>query len=157
MPGTPMSTNKLALLIAAGLGMAAPLAAYATTMPDTPKTDAAVAASADIKANPFYAPSPLPYQFPQFDKIHDADYMPAFLEGMKQQKAEVEAIANNPKAPTFDNTIVALEKSGQMLNRVSTVFFNLASSNTNDQIEKLQTDLSPLLSAHSDSINLNGK
>jgi peptidyl-dipeptidase Dcp len=152
-----MSTNKLALLIAAGLGMAAPLAAYATTMPDTPKTDAAVAASADIKANPFYAPSPLPYQFPQFDKIHDADYMPAFLEGMKQQKAEVEAIANNPKAPTFDNTIVALEKSGQMLNRVSTVFFNLASSNTNDQIEKLQTDLSPLLSAHSDSINLNGK
>src|SRR5207342_3548168 len=71
--GTPMSTKPLALLIALGLGAAAPLAAYATAMPDSPaKTDAAAAPAADIKSNPFYAQSPLPYQYPQFDKIHDA-------------------------------------------------------------------------------------
>jgi peptidyl-dipeptidase Dcp len=153
-----MSTKPLALLIALGLGAAAPLAAYATAMPDTPaKTDAAPAANADIKSNPFYAKSPLQYQYPQFDKIHDADYMPGFVEGMRQQRAEVDAIADNPQAPTFDNTIVAMEKSGQVLARTSTVFFNLTSSNTNDTLEKIQSEVSPLLSAHNDAIVLNGK
>jgi len=152
-----MSTKPLALLIAFGLGMTSPLATYATAMPDTPKTPDAAPASADIKSNPFYAQSPLPYQYPAFDKIHDTDYMPGFTEGMKQQRAEMDAIANNTAAPTFDNTIVAMEKSGQVLSRTSTVFFNMVSSNTNDKLEKIQSDVSPLLSAHNDAIVLNGK
>jgi peptidyl-dipeptidase Dcp len=156
-----MSIKPLAFRVALALGTASLLSSCATTMTadsPTPKTDEAAAAAADaVAANPFFAPSPLPFQYPQFDKIQDADYMPAFVEGMKQQAAEVEAIANNPEAPTFDNTIVAMEKSGQVLSRVSTVFFNMVSSNTNDRIEKIQADVSPLLSAHSDSINLNGK
>src|ERR1700761_8190346 len=74
-------------------------------------------------ANPFDAPSTLPLQAPMFDKIKDTDYQPAFEEGMKQNLAEIEAIANNKAAPTFDNTIVAMEKSGRMLDRVSEAFF----------------------------------
>jgi peptidyl-dipeptidase Dcp len=149
-----MSTKPLALLIALGLGAAAP--AYAYAMPDSPaKTDAAASASADIQSNPFYARSPLPYQYPAFDKIKDADYMPAFEEGMRQQIAEMDAIANNKAAPTFENTIVAMEKSGQVLGRVATVFFNMSGSNKNDAIDKIESEVSPKLSAHSDAINLN--
>jgi peptidyl-dipeptidase Dcp len=151
-----MSIKPLALLIALGLGVAAPLASYAQAMPDSP-APTSVAAPADIKANPFYAQSPLPYQYPQFDKITNADYMPGFDEGMRQQRAEMDAIANNPAKPTFDNTIVAMEKSGQMLGRTSTVFFNLVGSNTSDELEKIQADISPKLSAHNDAIVLNGK
>src|SRR6185295_594908 len=69
-------------------------------------------------ANPLLAPSPLPFHAPPFDKIHDADFAPAFEEGMRQQMAEVQKIANNPAAPTFANTLVALERSGQTLSRV---------------------------------------
>ena len=148
-----MSTKPLALLIAFGLGAAAP--AYAYAMPDS--HEPSHAAAADIKANPFYARSPLPYQYPAFDKIRDADYMPAFEEGMKQQLAEMDAIANDKAAPTFENTIVAMEKSGQLLGRVATVFFNMSASNKNDAIDKIETEVSPRLSAHSDAINLNGK
>jgi peptidyl-dipeptidase Dcp len=147
-----MSTKPLALLIALGLGAAVP--AYAHAMPDS--HEAAHAASA-IEANPFYARSPLPYQYPAFDKIRDADYMPAFEEGMKQQLAEMDAIANDKAAPTFENTIVAMEKSGQLLGRVATVFFNMSASNKNDAIDKIETEVSPKLSAHSDAINLNSK
>ncbi|MEO8160391.1 MAG: M3 family metallopeptidase, partial [Arenimonas sp.] len=153
-----MSTKPLALLIALGLGAAAPSGATAAALPDQPATMTNnAAAAADIKANPFYAPSPLPYQYPAFDKIHDADFMPGFEEGMRQQRAEMDAIANNSAAPSFDNTIVAMEKSGQVLGRTSTVFFNLTGSNTNDTLEQIQSDISPKLSAHNDSIVLNGK
>ncbi|QGZ43120.1 M3 family metallopeptidase [Pseudoduganella flava] len=108
-------------------------------------------------ANPFAAPSTLPFQYPAFDKIHDADYAPAFDEGMKEQAAEIAKIANNKQAPTFDNTIVAMERSGRLLNRVSTVFFNLTGTNTNDTMQKLDRELAPKLSAHSDAIRLNAK
>src|SRR3954466_5391353 len=84
-----------------------------------------------IAGNPFAQPSSLPLQAPPFDKIKDSDYLPAFAEGMKQQLAEINEIANNPARPTFENTIVALDKSGQLLNRVSTTFFNIVSANTN--------------------------
>src|SRR5690349_2831369 len=107
-------------------------------------------------ANPFYARSTLPYQYPPFDKIKDEHYRPAFEKGMAEQQAEIQAIANNPEAPTFDNTIVAMERSGQLLGRVNTVFGSLASAHTSDEIKKIDVEMSPKLQAHFDSISLNG-
>ncbi|SEO32320.1 peptidyl-dipeptidase Dcp [Duganella sp. CF517] len=118
---------------------------------------AAQPASLLAASNPFAKASPLQYGYPQFDKIKDDDYAPAFTEGMRQQAAEIEAIANNKKPATFDNTIVAMEKSGQLLSRVSSVFGNLSGANTNDTFKALERDLSPKLAAHSDAIRLNGK
>jgi peptidyl-dipeptidase Dcp len=108
-------------------------------------------------AGPFDAPSPLPYHAPQFDKIKDSDYAPAFALGIKQQEAEMAAIAGNGAAPTFDNTIAAMEKSGRMLDRVSNTFFNIQQANTNPALDKVQSDVAPLLAAHQDSIYLNAK
>jgi peptidyl-dipeptidase Dcp len=118
---------------------------------------AAQPASLLAASNPFAKVSPLQYGYPQFDKIKDEDYAPAFTEGMRQQAAEIEAIANNKKPATFDNTIVAMEKSGQLLSRVSSVFGNLSGANTNDTFKALERELSPKLAAHSDAIRLNGK
>jgi peptidyl-dipeptidase Dcp len=106
-------------------------------------------------ANPFFAESTLPLQYPAFDKIQDADFGPAFDRGMAEQLKEVEAIANNKAKPTFENTIVALEKSGRVLSRAASVFFNLTSADTNPAREKLQAEYAPKFSAHSDAINLN--
>ncbi len=107
--------------------------------------------------NPLLHPSPLPFQAPPFDKIKDADFAPAFDAGMKEQLAEVDQIANDPAPPDFDNTIAALEKSGQALNRVSLVFGALSAANTDDQLEKLQEEEAPKLAAQQDAINLNPK
>lgn len=96
-----------------------------------------------------------PYGTPPFDRIGFADYRPAFLAGMEEQTAEIEAIVNNTEAPTFENTIVALDNSGRLLSRVSRVFYGLKSSETNDSIQALAEELSPLLSEHSDNIYLN--
>jgi peptidyl-dipeptidase Dcp len=104
--------------------------------------------------NPFAKESTLPYRLPPFDKIKDEHFKPALLAGMAAQRKEIDAIAKNPAAPTFDNTIVAMERSGDLLTRVSYVYGNLASSNTNPQLEALQTEMSPKLSAHNDSIYL---
>jgi len=106
-------------------------------------------------SNPFYAASTLPYQAPPFDKIHDGDYQPAIEAGIAQQLVEVDAIANNPAAPTFDNTIVALERSGQLLNRVQLVFSAVSGANTNDTLQKIQDIEAPKLAAAQDAINLN--
>ena len=105
--------------------------------------------------NPFAAPSTLQYQAPPFDKIHDADYQPALEEGMRLQIAEVHAIATDTAAPTFDNTILALEKSGALLRRVGKVFFALTQSNTDDTLQQIQTEEAPKLAAHTDAIYLN--
>ncbi len=113
-------------------------------------TTSAVAAS-----NPFFSVSPLPLNYPQFDKIKDSDFAPAFDQGMAEQLREVEAIANNPAAPTFENTIVAMEKTGAILDRATAVFFNLNGTDTNDARKKLQSDYAPKFSAHSDAIRLN--
>src|ERR1041385_1557793 len=107
--------------------------------------------------NPFFKPSTLPYGAPPFDKIKDSDYQPAIEEGMKQELAEVEAIANNPAAPTFANTFEALEKSGALLRRVQRVFGGLAQSNTNPTIQKIQQEMARPLSEHRDAIVLNPK
>ncbi|MEX1122663.1 MAG: M3 family metallopeptidase [Balneolales bacterium] len=105
--------------------------------------------------NPFLSPSGLPFEAPDFDAISDEHYLPAFNEGIEQQLAEIEEIASNPEAPTFKNTIVAMEKSGDLLTRVSRVFFNMASANTNDTIQEVQSEMAPKLAAHSDNIRLN--
>jgi peptidyl-dipeptidase Dcp len=117
----------------------------------------AIAASAHAQTNPFSAPSPLLFQAPQFDKITDADFQPAIEEGMKQHLAEVEAIANSADAPTFDNTIVAMERTGAMLTRVQRVFGSLTQANTNPTLQKIQTEEAPKLAAHRDAIFLNPK
>ena len=114
-------------------------------------------AQAGARQNPFMAPSRLPFGAPPFDKIQDADYKPALEAGMKEQMAEIGAIANNPAPPTFDNTLVALEKSGQLLTRVSIVFNGLSSANTNPTLQALQEEVAPKLAAHNDAIFLNDK
>lgn len=132
-----------ALALAAGLAL--------------PSLGAAADKAAPAATNPFFEPSTLPYQLPPFDRITDADYLPAFEKGMAEQRAEFDAIANNPEPPSFDNTIVAAERSGQVLLRVSNVFFNLVGANTNPEMEKVQSTVAPLLAAHADAITLDPK
>ncbi len=109
------------------------------------------------RENPFFHASKLPFQAPPFDKIKDSDYKPAFEEGMKQQLAEIKKIADNPAPPTFENTLVALEKSGQLLDRVNLVFNGVASANTDSVLQKVQEEEAPRLAAHQDAIFLNSK
>jgi peptidyl-dipeptidase Dcp len=98
-----------------------------------------------------------PFQTPPFDEIKDEHFMPAFLEAMEAEKAEVETIANNQQEPTFENTIEALEKSGELLDRVSRVFGCLNSANTNDELQNISKEIAPLRARHNDDINLNEK
>ncbi|MES3629693.1 MAG: M3 family metallopeptidase [Longimonas sp.] len=105
--------------------------------------------------NPFYEPSTLPFETPDFDAISNADYKPAMEAGMAQQMEEVQAIADNPEPPTFENTIVALEQSGALLTRVQRVFYNMTSAHTNDEIQQIQSEMAPRLAEHSDNIRLN--
>ena len=123
--------HPLALALATALVLAAP--AYAAPAPTKhPAKHAPV-----NQSNPFFADSPLPLHYPQFDRIHDSDFAPAFDRGMAEQLKEVDAIANNPAAPTFDNTIIPLEKSGRTLARAATVFYNLVSADTNPTRDKI--------------------
>lgn len=112
---------------------------------------------ANIKNNPFYTASKLPFQAPPFDKIKDSDYKPAFEQGMKQQLVEIKKIADNPAPPTFENTLVALEKSGQLLTRVSLVFNAVTSANTDPVLQKVQEEEASKLAANNDAIFLNSK
>ena len=107
--------------------------------------------------NPFDAASPLPFQAPPFDKIKDSDYQPAIEAGMAQQRAEVRAIADNPAPPTFENTMVAMEKSGQLFNRVMQVFGGVTSANLSPELQKVQEIEAPKLAAHQDAIFLDTK
>ena len=108
-------------------------------------------------SNPFFAPSTLPFQAPPFDKIKDADYQPAMEAGMAEQRKEIDAIANNPAPPTFENTIVAMEKSGLLLRRVQAAFFSVSSANTNPALQAVRSIEAPKLAAHQDAIFLDGK
>jgi peptidyl-dipeptidase Dcp len=119
--------------------------AFSATQPESPMAE-----------NPFFQKSTLPFNLPPFDKITDDTYAPAFERGMADQTREVEAIASNPDKPTFDNTIVAMERSGQLLNRVSVVFYDLNDANTDDAMQKIESDMAPKLSAQNDAIYLNG-
>ncbi|HWJ95391.1 MAG TPA: M3 family metallopeptidase, partial [Telluria sp.] len=134
------------LIVAAALALAH--AAYAAPVAAGPVLDA---------SNPFAKPSTLPFHYPAFDKIKDEHFLPAYAAGMREQLREVASIANNKAAPTFDNTIVALERSGQLLARVSTTFSNLQTANTNDKLDEIDREMSPKLAAHRDAIYLNDK
>lgn len=120
------------------------------TVNDKPQTS--VGLSSD---NPFVSPSKLALQAPAFDAIQVEHYLPAFMAGIDEQLSEMKAIAGRSDAPTFENTIVAYEKSGALLTRVEQVFSNLTSSNTNKYLQSIQKELAPLLAAHSDNILLN--
>ncbi len=108
-------------------------------------------------SNPFYAPSTLPFHAPPFDKIKDSDYQPAIEAGMAEQLTEMGAIADNPAPPTFENTLVAMEKSGQLLHRASAAFDGVTGANTNPTLQKAEEALAPKLAAHSDAIYLDSR
>ena len=137
------------------IAMTATLASCAQTQHKT--TDSGKPATSVARANPFLERSALQYQAPPFDRITDADYQPAIEEGMKRQLAEVEKIANDPAAPTFENTIEALERSGDLFVRVTKVFDAIAQANTNDTLQKIQEEEAPRRAAHADAIALNPK
>lgn len=107
--------------------------------------------------NPFFEKYTNKYGAPPFDKIKNEHYMPAFKEGIKQHQSEIDAIANSSEAPTFDNTIAALDYSGDLLRKVSSVFYNLYSADTNEGMDSIANEVSPLLSEHNDNIYLNEK
>ena len=141
------------LLATAALAVATTAAQAAPT-----KKAARPAAAASLPAsNPFAKPSTLPFETPDFSRIKDADYLPAMIAGMAEQKREILTIANNPAPPTFNNTIVALERSGQLLERAALAFNAVNGANTNDTLQATDTKTSPLLAEHSDFINLNAK
>src|SRR5437870_5805315 len=118
-------------------------------------TPSSAGADPFTSANPFASASPLLYQAPPFDRIHDADYQPALDEGMRQQLVEVARIAADTAAPSFDNTIVALERSGALLTRAFKVFNAMTQANTDDTLQRVQTEEAPRLAAHLDAIHLN--
>lgn len=121
------------------------------------QSQASVGATAAEAGNPFFVESPLPLHYPQFDKIRDSDFAPAFDRGMADHLKEVTSIADSDVAPTFDNTILALEKSGQILHRTSTVFFNQVGVDTNDARKAIQAEYAPKLAAHRDAVMLDPK
>ena len=145
--------HPLALALAMALGTSLAPVGHAAASPQSVDSKGDSVTS-DASSNPFYTESPLPLHYPRFDQIEDSHFGPAFDRGMAEQLKEVEAIASNPEAPTFDNTIIALEKSGDVLSRAAAVFFALVSADTNDTREAIQAEYAPKLSAHSDAISL---
>ncbi|TKR33460.1 M3 family metallopeptidase [Luteimonas gilva] len=145
--------HPLALALTAALAVAAP----ACSKTEAPVNAPAAAPAPAAESNPFFAESSLPLQYPAFDKIKDSDFAPAFDRGMADELKEVEAIADNPEKPTFDNTILAMEKSGRILYRARVVFDNLVGADTNDVRDKLDADYAPKFAAHRDAIRLNPK
>ena len=146
----------LLLTMSLSLGLAA--CSQSDTDPQTSEPASAITSESQemtkdvmptVDANPFYQDSSLYMQFPAFDKISNAHYAPAFEKGMAENLVEIQAIANNSEPATFENTMLAMEKGGQTLTRVASVFFALSSDNTNDDIKALRTDIAPKLSAHS--------
>ena len=130
--------------------------AVASTASAAPAPRAASAATLPA-SSPFAKPSTLPLQAPDFSKIKDSDYLPAILAGMAEQKREVMAIAGNPAPATFNNTIVAMERSGQLLERAGLAFSAVNGANTNDTLQATDTKTAPLYAAHNDFIFLNAK
>ncbi len=147
------------LVLAAAISLA--LAACNGQAPNSdvpkPSTDASAAATPAATDNPLLTASTLPFQAPPFDKIKDADYLPAFEQGMTEHLAEVRKIADNPAPATFENTIEAMERSGETLTRVSRIFFGLVQADTNDARQKTQETVAPKLAAHQDEIALDPK
>ncbi|VXB06851.1 dipeptidyl carboxypeptidase II [Luteimonas sp. 9C] len=144
-----LRTLLLSSAIALALSACGDRTAPESTMPAT--DTAATAAPAE---NALFTASTLPFQAPPFDKLKDADYQPAIEEGMKQHLAEIRTIADNPDAPTFENTIEAMERSGELLTRSINVFFMLTGANTNETLQAAEEALAPKLAEHTDAIYL---
>jgi peptidyl-dipeptidase Dcp len=144
-----------ATLALAGCATGAPPAG--APAPAAPPARAAAPAppAAPARENPFFQASPLLYQAPPFDRVRNGDFQPALEEGMRRELEEIRAIADQASQPTFENTIVPLERSGELLGRVERVFFALTGANTNDTLQAVEQDVAPKLSAHSDEIYLN--
>jgi len=144
MRRSPVATSFLAALC------------LATGASAVPGAGPGAASPSPMHENPLLAESTLPFHFPRFDLIRDDDFAPAYELGMAAELKEVEAIAVNPAAPTFDNTVVALERAGRLLDRVDRVFSNLAGANTNPTLQGIERDMAPRLAAQQDAIRLNG-
>ena len=144
MPRLPFHSAKICAFVIAPLLVTTMRAAEESPAP-SPMTE-----------NPLLKESSLDFHSPPFDKIKDEHYAPAYEQGMAEQLKEVEPIANNPERPTFENTIVALERSGQLLGRVDRIFSNLAGANTNPTMQKIEIAMAPQLAAEQDAIRLNG-
>lgn len=153
-PQIPLALSTVLALTAAGCSKPDSTQEAATTTET--KTEVAMETSVQ-ESNPFFTESPLYMQYPQFDKIEDSHYKPAFERGMQEHLLEIDAIVNQEEAPTLDNTLIPMEKSGQLLNRVARVFFSMTSANTNDTLEEIRSEMAPKLSAHNDQILLNEK
>ena len=150
----PLALTSVLVLAAAGCSKTDDAQEVATATETETQTEVAMEIT-QAENNPFFIESPLYMHYPQFDKITNADYKPAFELGMQEQLAEIDVIANQTEAPTLDNTLLPMERSGQLLDRVARVFFAMASANTNDGLEEIRTEMAPLLSAHNDQIRLN--
>jgi peptidyl-dipeptidase Dcp len=146
------------------LAVALALSATACSKPETetiatadtaPEGETETVSAEPVTSNPFFAESDLQFGYPRFDLIGSDHYGPAFERGMAEQLAEVEAIAGQAEAATFDNTMIPLERSGRLLDRVSRVFFAMPSAHTNDALEEIRSEMAPKLSAHTDQIYLN--
>ena len=140
-----MKKNLILMLVVVGLLFPA-CSKKSETPAEAPATD-----------NPFFAEYDTPYKVPPFDIIKPEHFVPAYEKGMEQQKAEIEQLVSNTEAPTFDNTIAALDRSGKLLSDVSRVFGGLSGANTNDELKAIQKQMAPRLAAHRDEINLNKK
>ena len=144
------------LLITVGFAAVACARSSQTVLPTLPAGGGTVAGSIGVE-NPLFRRSPLQYEAPPFDRIHIADFQPALEEGMKQNLTEITQVAEQSAPPTFENTIVAMEHSGPLLTRSASVFFMLTGANTNDTLQKIDSDVSPKLAAHRDAIYLNDR
>ena len=134
--------------------------AFSCTQSGTNQTNESLSQTGELvppEDNPFVEASELQFEYPAFDTFEEHHYAPAFEFGMAQQAAEIEAIANDTEDPTFENTLVAMERSGRVLDRVRRVFFALTSANTNDALDAVNTEMAPKLAAHRDNIYLNEK
>ena len=140
------------LLSSVVLGLALAVVACSPSDTDEAPTDAVM-----NDMNPFFDESPLPYHLPPFDRVETAHYLPAFERGMAEQLDEADAIANASEPPSVENTLVALERSGRLLDRVATTFFSLSSADTNDAMNEIRSEIAPRLAAHSDQILLNAE
>ena len=147
-----MIRHRLTALL---LGLAAIGCSGHRPSPAPSSTPLAQAGQSLPASNPFARPSGLQYEAPPFNRIRNQDYQPAIEEGMRQQEAEWEAIARESSGPTFENTIVALDRSGELLTRVNRVFGAVVQANTNDTLQQVQTTEAPKLAAHYDALYLN--
>lgn len=148
-------SRTVILAAAISLALAACSGKESTPVSETSPTPAPQ--PADASTNPLLTASSLPFQAPPFDRIKDSDYLPAFNEGMRQHLEEVQRITGSTEPPTFENTILALERSGETLGRVSRIFFGLVQADTNEARQAIQEEVAPKLAAHQDEINLDPK